>query len=280
MIALTGATGFVGSQILKALLARGARVRVIVREPAKLDSALLHASSSLDIVTTQDLFAESKARLSDLLSGTETLVHAAWYAEPGKYLTAERNLDCLTGTIALAKAFATAGGKRFVGLGTCAEYDADAGMLRVDTPLKPNTLYAACKASTYLLLSQTLSAAGLAFAWCRLFYLFGEGEDARRLVPHLHRQLSQGQPVDLTSGRQIRDFLDVADAGRMIADIALSSREGAENICSGVPVTVRQLAEGIADVYGRRDLLRFGARPDNLFDPACVVGVCEEVQER
>jgi dTDP-6-deoxy-L-talose 4-dehydrogenase (NAD+) len=38
-------------------------------------------------------------------------------------------------------------------------------------------------------------------------------------------------------------------------------------------VTVRELAERIADEYGRRDLLRFGARPDNLVDPPCVVGV-------
>jgi nucleoside-diphosphate-sugar epimerase len=279
MIALTGATGFVGSQILKALLARGMRVRALVRDPEKLGSAL-QANPDLDIVTTRDLFAETEDRLADLLSGTNTLVHAAWYAEPGKYLTAERNLDCLMGTLALARAFASAGGQRFVGLGTCAEYDVDAGMLRVETPLKPNTLYAACKASTYLLLSQTLAVAGLAFAWCRLFYLYGEGEDPRRLVPYIHRQLSQGEPAELTSGRQIRDFLDVEVAGRMIADIALSDHEGSANICSGVPVTVRQLAEEVADTYGRRDLLCFGARPDNLFDPACVVGVREEDDKR
>ena len=35
---------------------------------------------------------------------------------------------------------------------------------------------------------------------------------------------------------------------------------------------VRELAEQIADEYGRRDLLKFGARPDNLIDPPCVVG--------
>jgi hypothetical protein len=33
------------------------------------------------------------------------------------------------------------------------------------------------------------------------------------------------------------------------------------------------LAEQIADEYGRRDLLRFGARPDSPADPPCVIGV-------
>jgi dTDP-6-deoxy-L-talose 4-dehydrogenase (NAD+) len=61
----------------------------------------------------------------------------------------------------------------------------------------------------------------------------------------------------------------------MIVDVALSDRQGPVNICSGVPITVRQLAEQIADQYGRRDLLKFGARPDNLFDPPCVVGVAD-----
>ena len=38
-------------------------------------------------------------------------------------------------------------------------------------------------------------------------------------------------------------------------------------------MTVRALAERIADEYGRRDLLRFGARADNLTDPPVVVGL-------
>jgi len=82
-----------------------------------------------------------------------------------------------------------------------------------------------------------------------------------------------GEPAELSSGSQVRDFLDVREAARMIVDVALGSQEGPVNICSGKPVTVRELAERIADDFGRRDLLRFGARPDNPVDPACVVGV-------
>jgi dTDP-6-deoxy-L-talose 4-dehydrogenase (NAD+) len=56
-------------------------------------------------------------------------------------------------------------------------------------------------------------------------------------------------------------------------ETVLSDEQGAVNICSGIPITVRQLAEQVADEYGRRDLLKFGVRPDNLVDPPCVVGV-------
>ena len=59
----------------------------------------------------------------------------------------------------------------------------------------------------------------------------------------------------------------------MIVDAALGPDQGPINICSGKPVTVREVAEAIADEFGRRDLLRFGARADNLLDPPCVVGI-------
>ena len=58
----------------------------------------------------------------------------------------------------------------------------------------------------------------------------------------------------------------------MIADAALGTSRGPLNICSGVPVSLREFAERIADGYGRRDLLRFGARADNAFDPPRIVG--------
>jgi nucleoside-diphosphate-sugar epimerase len=95
-------------------------------------------------------------------------------------------------------------------------------------------------------------------------------------VPYIRGQLEAGQEVLLTRGDQVRDFLDVKDAARMIADVALGQQQGAVNICSGEAMTVRQLAESIADEYGRRELLRFGARPENRFDPPRVVGVRQE----
>jgi len=269
-ITLTGATGFVGRQILRTLLERGCSVRVLVRDPSRLPD--IRAGGALEVVQTPDLFAEVTGRLEELLEGSETVVHAAWYLEPGAYMS-PLNVACLTGTLNVASAFASVGGKRFVGIGTCAEYDPSAGLMTTDTPLAPNSLYGACKASAFQVLRSFLSTQDISFAWCRAFYLYGEGEDERRLVPYIRRQLGTGKEVLLSRGDQVRDFLDVKDAAGMITDVALGQQQGAVNICSGEAVTVRQLAERIADEYGRRDLLRFGARPQNVFDPPRVVGV-------
>lgn len=270
MILVTGASGFVGRQVTRALAESGKPLRVVLRPGSK---RLVDWGEDVETVEIADVFRAEKEWWRETLTDIDTIIHLAWYAEPGKYLGSSLNVECLKGTIELAQESIGAGVRRFIGIGTCAEYDLGQGMLHAHSPLKPQTLYAACKASTFQVLSQMLPDAGVEFAWCRLFYLYGEGEDSRRLVPHLRQQLSKGEAAELTSGLQIRDFLDVKAAGSQIADVALCGRQGPINICSGVPITVRQLAEQIADEYGRRDLLKFGARPDNLFDPPCVVGV-------
>ena len=276
MILITGANGFVGRQVVKTLADKNKSLRIVVREGERRSPLV---GQSHQVVLTPDLFGASRTWWKEVLADIDTVVHLAWYTEPGKYLTSPLNLDCLQGTIEMAQACVDTGVRRFVGIGTCAEYDLSQGLLRTDSPLNPQTLYAACKASTFQILNQLLPAAGIGFVWCRLFYLHGEGEDPRRLVPYLHRQLSKGDPVELTSGRQVRDFLDVKDAGKIIAEVALGDQKGPVNICSGVPISVQQFAEKIADEYGRRDLLRFGVRPDNLFDPPFVVGVMDEMRK-
>ncbi|CDM55777.1 MULTISPECIES: NAD-dependent epimerase/dehydratase family protein [Rhizobium] len=269
-VLITGASGFVGRHLLRALVAQGADVRAVLR-PNAVEK--VQTVAAIEVVESPSPFSESETWWADALSGIDTIVHLAWYAEPGKYLTAPENLDCLTGTLTMAKAAATVSVRRFVGVGTCFEYDVSFGKLSIETPLKPLTPYAAAKAAAFIALSQWLPAQSVEFAWCRLFYLYGEGEDERRFVPYLRKSLEAGQRADLTEGRQVRDFMDVRDAAARICEVTFGKATGAINVCSGVPVTVRELAERIADQYGRRDLLNFGARPDNLVDPPFVLGV-------
>lgn len=219
------------------------------------------------------MFAQNADWWADQCKDVDKIAHFAWIATPGVYLTAPENLNCLSGTLALAEGAARAGVEKFLGVGTCFEYDVNARLLGTDTPLRPTTPYAGAKAAAFQALSNWLPAQGVQFVWARLFYLYGEGEHPQRLVPYLHAKLMAGEPVDLTSGRQVRDFLNASQGASMLADALFGDVEGAFNVCSGIPVTVRQMAEAIAADYGRPDLLRFGTRPDNHVDPECIVGL-------
>lgn len=271
-VLITGATGFVGWQVARALIEKGADVSTVGRSNKNLPQGVRNH------INVADLFSLSPDFWHETCSEFDTVVHVAWYAEPGKYVWSEKNLYCLSGTLALAQGAALAGIKKFVGVGTCFEYKLDSSggpisqPISIDAPLGPATTYGAAKASTWLTLEAFLRERSVDFAWCRLFYLYGEGEDERRLVPFLKKRLAAGKPAELTSGRQIRDFLDVSEAGVCIAEAALGPYLGALNICSGKAITVRELAEQIAMKYGRPDLLKFDAHPDKPDDPPYVVG--------
>lgn len=270
-ILLTGGSGFVGRQIARSLVAAGHRPLLALR-PGSFGRAGL-AADEADIVETPDLFGESVDWWDERLAGVDTVIHAAWYVEPGKYLDSPENTRCVEGSLRLADAAARAGANHFIGIGTCFEYRLPNDHITADAAVGPVTLYAAAKLSLLHMLEKRFAGSATTLTWARLFYLFGEGEHPARLLPMLHRKLAAGQKVELSSGDKLRDFLDVAEAGAMIATLAETGQPGVVNVCSGKAVTIREIAEEIADLHGRRDLLAFGTATVHPSDPMAVVGV-------
>lgn len=226
------------------------------------------------MVETDDVFGHDAHWWARACDGADAVVHAAWFVEHGRYLDAPQNAACVQGSFALVQGAARAGVRHVIALGTCMEYRLPGESLSVDAPTEPGNFYAACKLATFHMMREWLALQGTAFSWCRLFYLHGEGEHPDRIGAYLHRRLQAGERASLSCGTQVRDFLDVREAGAMIAAVVDSGQTGVINICSGRAVSVRAFAEGIADCYGRRDLLDFGAQVPRPSDPPAVVGVC------
>jgi nucleoside-diphosphate-sugar epimerase len=123
----------------------------------------------------------------------------------------------MIGSNNLVKRAAQASVSRLIEIGTCFEYNLSARVLSIDTQLKPTMPYSECKAALFMSLMRWLPEQNDEFAWCRLFYLYGEdesdGEDKRRLVPHIRTRLEISEVVELTCSIQIRDYLKVKDVG-------------------------------------------------------------------
>lgn len=252
---LTGASGLIGRHSIEPLRARGYEV-VCVSHKGR-------GGLPVDLLEPQSL-----RRLVEESDAT-TLVHLAWADGRNRWST-PANLDWVSATLGLLRSFSAAGGKRAVLVGSCAEYDWGHPILSENSPLNPATLYGAAKARLGQLSMAAAPALDLSLAWARPFFVYGPGEPPGRLFGDLIRGLAAGQTVDCTDGEQRRDFLHVDDLGLALATLVAGSVEGAVNIGSGNAVPVKEMIQTLARRMGRSDLVRLGARPRLLDDPACI----------
>ena len=246
-VLLTGATGFIGRHAGPALEERGFEVHQVGIE----DGDLLDPSMPAELV----------ARIEPT-----HLLHLAWCAV-GDFWTSPENLRWVEATLRLMHALSERGdGARVVVAGSSAEYDWTGGGRLVEdvTPERPATLYGAAKHAVGTI-GRRLD--GLSYAHGRVFFVYGPGEDERRLVPVVARSLLAGERAAVSEGTQVRDFIHAADVAGALVALLDSDVRGPVNIASGDPLPVRDIVAMVADAAGRPELVDYGAMPTRPGDP-------------
>jgi nucleoside-diphosphate-sugar epimerase len=276
---VTGSTGFIGSVLVDRLLAENVEVTCLVRSKSTLRAHPLAADPRVRFIEVPSF--ETSVLQSALAGGSaEAVFHLASY---GVQQT-DRDIDQLVeGNISillhLLRATAHWPLRRFVHTGSCSEYGdpGSEGTLIAETqPVRPGSLYGAVKAASVL--SGTALAAGMniPFVTLRLFGVFGTRERPPRLIPYLISRLQNDEPVDLTPGEQVRDFLFEDDVAAAFLDAATSDslKSGqVYNVCSSRPTRIREVGEMVADAMGKpRELLHWGERSYRSDELMWVVG--------
>jgi UDP-glucuronate decarboxylase len=261
-VLVTGASGFVGRWSLDPLLARGAEVHAVQRHtPPSTPDVVAHAVDVHDRGAVESLMRQVRPT---------HLLHFAWIATPGVYLTSLDNPAWLRSSLQLVETFLANGGSRVVVAGTVAEYDWSAGVCSErTTPCRPTTLYAACKHAQYEVLERWSAQVGFSFAEGRLFWTYGPEESPERLVPGMIRASLSRRPFELRYPAQVRDYLHVADAGAAFSALLTSDVQGAVNIGAGEGVALSRVGEIVGEETGEGLIIQPGDA--RVHDPTPVV---------
>ena len=272
-VLVTGGTGFIGRHCVATLLRRGWEVHVLAPEdsPARDAGVFFHKGNLLDTGQTGVLVRTVQA---------SHLLHLAWNVTPGGYAFSPENLTWVQASLALLEHFHAAGGRRVVTAGTCFEYDLDAAVLREDmTADRPQTIYGCCKQALGQLTRAFCQCHDMGYGWARVFYLYGPGEHPGRLAAAVITALLQGQRAPCTEGRQVRDYLHVADVAQGLVALLESDFNGVVNLGSGVPVAVRELVSVIARQLDAQERVDFGALPTRAHEPPVILADTRRLRE-
>jgi UDP-glucose 4-epimerase len=281
---VTGATGFIGSALTRRLASSGARTTCLVREDGPA-SGKLAAIPGVSVVRPKSFEPEAlRAALSDV--PMDTVFHLASY---GVRSTQRDPAHLIEGNVGLLELLlsSTAGRPvhRFIYTGSCSEYGPVAEPERITElhPVAPTSAYGSAKAVMEARGVAIAGDLGIPFVPLRLFGVYGVGEPEHRLIPHLARHLIQGETPSLTGGQQTRDLTYVDDVVEALIQAATAPRIALQtpyNVCSGVPVQIRAVAERVAIALGKPAAnLGLGHLPYRGDEPMWIVGDPSKFQE-
>lgn len=254
---ITGATGAVGTAIIRELISAGVEVLVLCREGSKRNIQI----PEHELVKRQYCALNELSSLEFESSDYDVFYHLAWEGTTGMarddmYLQ-NQNVKYALDAV---KAARRNGCKTFIGVGSQAEYGRVEGLIKPDTPTFPTMGYGIGKLTAGLMTRRYAHHMELNHIWVRILSIYGPNDGPQSMVMSTINKLKVGETPQLTKGEQMWDYLYSGDAGRAFALLGDKGIDGKTYVLgSGQARPLRQYVEDIRDVVAPGAELDFGA---------------------
>jgi nucleoside-diphosphate-sugar epimerase len=249
-VVVTGGAGFIGSNLVKALVEKDFDVHVIDNLSAG-QRERVNPKATLHVVDVR-----SRAEIEPVISGATFVFHLA--ALPKVQYSIEHPEESndvnATGTMNVLIAAQKAGVKKVVYSASSAVYgDQETMPLHEDLPAQPKSPYGLQKYVGELMCKTWSAVYGLPTVCLRYFNVYGPGQSEEGayalVIARFLKQKREGKPMTITGdGEQSRDFVSVHDIVRANIMAAESQRVGrgeSINIGSGKSYSVNTIARMI-----------------------------------
>ena len=255
-VLVTGGEGFIGSHLTEALVAAGARVRVLSYYTSFGRAGWLDQSDALDRVEVMPGDVRDAGRVREAVDGCDVVFHlAALIGIPYSYVAPESYIQTnVQGSFNVADASRRAGVSRLVHTSTSETYGTARFVpISEEHPLQPQSPYSASKIGGDMMALSLHHAFELPVAVARPFNTYGPRQSTRAVIPTILSQLIGGaKEVKLGSLTPTRDFNYVTDTAAGMMAIAESDAcvGTVTNIGSGQEISIGDLAALLVEATG------------------------------
>jgi nucleoside-diphosphate-sugar epimerase len=260
-IGITGGTGFIGIHVRKECAQRGIPLSVLARDSARhTQLAPMEKFVSCDINQPSSIDTEFVP---------PTLIHLAWNGlvdfTSTSHLEEEMPLQS-----AFLGAMVKSGVQNLIVSGTCFEYGKVEGEIDEQHSTAPVMPYSAAKNELRKYLQELQKTQQFNLSWCRLFYIYGDGQRRGTLYSGIKKAIAEGDfSFEVSKKSLIRDFISVQEVAKLLVDIALIDKDiGPINVCSGKGTSIGDFVHHVAKMGGAELSVTDGNRPLPDFESA------------
>lgn len=264
---VTGATGFIGSHLIRELLK--CKTHQVVATSKSIDKAMKFDWFSKVEYIEYNFNNRNNKNVYDFFGKPDQLIHLAW-ENLSDYKSSSHTDVILPNHCNFIGSMVAGGLKEVVVTGTCFEYGMIEGCLSEDICTKPDNPYGAAKDSLRKFIVDLQKRHNFVYKWIRLFYMYGEGQSKTSLMYLLDMAIqNKEKEFNMSGGEQLRDFLPIA---KVVQNIDLIANQDilinqSINCCSGRPISVKNLVKNYLKERQCQIKLNLGFYPYPSYEP-------------
>ena len=265
-VLVTGGAGFIGSNLVDALLAKGYAVRILDDLSTGKRTNLPLDNPKVELIEGD---VANAALVHEVMIGCSAVVHLAAVASVQASVDdpVRTHQSNFIGTLNVCEAMRQTGVKRVVFASSAAVYgnNGEGESISEDTPKAPLTPYASDKLASEYYLDFYRRQHGLEPVIFRFFNIFGPRQDPSSpysgVISIFSERAVKGLPITIFGdGEQTRDFLYVGDLVNILMQAieATGLEEGAVNVGLNKATTLNQMLQALGDVVGELPPISYG----------------------